>query len=306
MRDMEFGRLPPAADLAAVDFALPPDDPRSTGRGAPSAPTRFHLGAPAFAVRPWVGPVYPAGTRPDALLAAYAALFDGLELNSTYYAVPAVAQVEKWVAMTPPGFRFCPKVPRDAIDGDAGALAAFNRVLPAFGDRLGLCLLQLTPAFSPARFESLRKLTAAIAAPGRVAVELRHPDFFVEQTLAPRVYDWMAEAGVHPVVTDTAARREVLHTSRPTEKLLLRFQCHNGHPTDFARAAAWAERLAAWGRDGLAEAHVFVHQPGDLDAPPVLAALAEGLNRCAGAGLRVFAPPPAPLPRQPSLFPTQG
>lgn len=299
---MEFGRLPPDADLAAVDFSLPADDPRSAGRSAPARATRFHLGAPAFAVRPWIGPVYPAGTRPDALLAAYAALFDGLELNSTYYAVPSIAQVSKWVAATPPGFRFCPKVPRDAIDGDRGALAAFNHVLAAFGDRLGLCLLQLTPAFSPARFDALRALTAALEAPGRVAVELRNPGFFDANTLAPRVYDWMAAADVHPVVTDTAARREVLHTSRPTDKLLVRFQCHNGHTTDFTRAAAWAERLAAWGRAGLAEAHVFVHQPGDLDAPPVLAALARALNAHAGAGLRVFEPPAAPLPRQPSLF----
>ena len=142
----------------------------------------------------------------------------------------------------------------------------------------------------------------ALEAPGRVAVEVRHPGFFSKNRLAPPLYAWMAEAGVHPVVTDTAARRDVLHTSRPTDKLLLRFQCHNGHRTDFTRAAAWAERLAAWGRDGLAEAHVFVHQPGDLDAPPVLAALARGLNAAAGAGLRVFGPPAPPLPRQPSLF----
>lgn len=293
---MDFGRLDPDADLNSVDFSLPPDDPRSPGVGAArAAPPRFHLGAPAFAVRPWVGPVYPPDTRADGLLAAYAGLFNGLELNSTYYAVPSDEQVEKWVDATPPEFRFCPKVPRAVIDGDRGALAAFNHMLGVFGDRLGLVLLQLTPVFGPPRFEGLCGLAAALDCPGQIAVELRHPGFFVNHTLQPRVFDWMAECEIHPVITDTAARRDVLHTSRPTDRLMLRFQCHNLHATDFTRAQAWAARLADWGRAGLNEAHVFVHQPGDLDAPAVLAALAQGLNDHAGTRLPVFSPPPAPL-----------
>ena len=289
---MDFGRLAPDADLDQVDFSLPPDDPRSPVPGAvrPIAP-RFHLGGPAFAIRPWIGPVYPPDTRADGLLAAYAGLFNGLELNSTYYAVPSDEQVEKWVDATPPGFRFCPKVPRAVIDGDRSALAAFNHMLEVFGDRLGLVLLQLTPVFGPPRFEGLCGLAAALDCPGQIAVELRHPGFFVNHALQPRVYDWMAECEIHPVITDTAARRDVLHTSRPTDRLILRFQCHNLHGTDFTRAEAWAERLSRWAQAGLTEAHVFVHQPGDLDAPPVLAALARGLNAAAGTTLPVFSPP---------------
>ena len=41
----------------------------------------------------WVGPFYPPGTRPTEFLATYAKVFRGVEVDSTFYAVPDVRAV---------------------------------------------------------------------------------------------------------------------------------------------------------------------------------------------------------------------
>ena len=56
---------------------------------------------PGF-VEEWYPPDLPARER----LPWYAEHFDAVEVNSTFYAIPAVSTVERWVEQTPDGFTF--------------------------------------------------------------------------------------------------------------------------------------------------------------------------------------------------------
>lgn len=69
------------------------------------------VGTCGFSYKDWVGPVYPAGTKARAMLGMYAEMFPVVEIDSTYYGVPAPATVEAWANKTPPGFRFSAKLP---------------------------------------------------------------------------------------------------------------------------------------------------------------------------------------------------
>ena len=42
----------------------------------------------------------------EARLRYYAQVFDTVEVNSSYYAIPDVVTVSRWAARTPPGFLF--------------------------------------------------------------------------------------------------------------------------------------------------------------------------------------------------------
>jgi len=162
-------------------------------------------------VRDWYPKGLPAGER----LAWYAEHFDYVEVNSTFYGVPAPKTVERWAAETPGGFLFDVKFHR-LFSGHATAAAALPRelradlrvngrghVLPtpellrALGERfqegleplraagkLGTLLLQMTPGFSP-RSNALADLEQVFDAfeGSRVAVELRNRNWLTGDRL---------------------------------------------------------------------------------------------------------------------------
>ena len=80
---------------------------------------RLRVGTSGFAYPAWAPAFYPAGTRGDALLPAYAARLSAVELSTTYYRQPTAAQAATWAARTPPAFRFSVKLLR------TGALRAY-------------------------------------------------------------------------------------------------------------------------------------------------------------------------------------
>ena len=156
----------------------------------------------------WNGVFYPAtrskraGTSDFDELRFYAAHFDTVEVNSTFYGQPRAEVTRGWAARTPPGFEFSlklyqkfthPKMFREAAlrraPGAEGALLdllahvtqsdideyrAGIEPLAASG-RLGVILAQFPPSFkdSPASRDYLAQLLRAFS-DYPVAVELRH------------------------------------------------------------------------------------------------------------------------------------
>ena len=253
---MDFGRVP---DVSGVDFSLPRPDPRGLPSGAGGL--RVWVGAPVIGAKAWEGKLYPKGTRSGEHLALYAKVFDALELNSSFYAVPSVDQVRRWADAVPPDFRFCPKVPRTISHGDPAEIRAFAEAAAAFGDRLGTCLLQLPPSVGPDEHERLWAHLDRLPRGLPFALELRHPGWFWRGVLIGRVYEALRQRGWSAVITDTPGRRDVCHATLTAPEVLIRLVTHDGHPSDATRAAAWAERLALWGEGGLERAWVTVHQP---------------------------------------------
>lgn len=134
---------------------------------APGAPVRF--GTSSFSSEDWVGPFYPAGTQPAGMLPCYARHFDTVEVDATWYALPAARTVAGWAEKTPEGFLLCAKFPRDIVHGGSGARPDARLVLDPdstyevrdtflermrlLGPRLGPLVLQF-PYFNREAFPS--------------------------------------------------------------------------------------------------------------------------------------------------------
>jgi uncharacterized protein YecE (DUF72 family) len=134
---------------------------------------------PGFVER-WYPKKLPAGDR----LAWYAQHFDLVEVNSTFYSVPEPRMVERWCAATPDAFTFDVKLhqlfsfhstkakllPPDlqrraeadakgnvkpSRDVQEALLRVFLRATAIFrsAGKMGVLLLQLSPAFSPRKHE---------------------------------------------------------------------------------------------------------------------------------------------------------
>src|SRR5688572_13756575 len=143
----------------------------------------LYFGCPIWSYKDWVGSFYPAKTKPADFLREYARRLTTIEGNTTFYAVPAQKTIAQWVAETPAGFRFCPKLPRAVshagkLNGHLEETARFIQATSGLGERLGAMFLQLPPQYSPALFDDLRAFLQAWPETFRLGVEVRHADWF--------------------------------------------------------------------------------------------------------------------------------
>ena len=144
----------------------------------------FYLGCAVWSYKDWVGNLYPLKSQPRDFLDLYSRRFSTVEGNTTFYAIPSVETIEKWVAQTPAGFKFCPKLHRQITHRGllssriADALSFFAR-MSCLGDRLGITFIQLPPSYSPKYLADLTEfLTACNQSGSALALEVRHLDWF--------------------------------------------------------------------------------------------------------------------------------
>lgn len=279
---MEFGKL---QHLDGVDFTLPKDPIFNRKvqfrRELGDHPVRIYIGATGYYMKSWTGTWYPAGAKPADYLRHYSRQFNTIEHNSTHYRLPSEASIARWYEDTPSDFRFCPKI-LQAIS-HAPDLGASNTLLETFADavsglqdRYGCAFLQLPPAFAPHHYVRLERFLFRWPRSLPLAVEVRHPDFFPE---AHDYFAMLAKHGAAAVITDVAGRRDVCHMHLTTNRTMVRFVGNDADDTDFQRIGLWAERLAAWCRDGLREVYFFAHQPDNLRAPELGAAALEAFSK---------------------------
>lgn len=124
------------------------------------------LGTSSWSEASWVGPFYPPGAKPADFLRHYATRFPTVEVDSTYYRMPARRTIEGWGAKTPEGFTLAAKLPRTIVHGGSGTqpdaaavlgprardeAAEFCGLWRALGPKAGPLLLQF-PYFNAQAF----------------------------------------------------------------------------------------------------------------------------------------------------------
>jgi uncharacterized protein YecE (DUF72 family) len=143
----------------------------------------LRIGCSSWTSEAWWGRVYPAELPPGDRLALYARHFDAVEVDSSYYRDPGPFLVRRWRQVTPDGFVFTLKVPRELLDPKHGVdregIAAFESHARELGPKLGALLLQFSPWVKPGRASGfLRELLNALDPSLRYAVELRDAGWF--------------------------------------------------------------------------------------------------------------------------------
>jgi uncharacterized protein YecE (DUF72 family) len=74
----------------------------------------IHVGTCGYSYADWKGPFYPPAIKPAGMLEFYAHSFTAVEIDATYYRVPALATFASMAARAPQGFRFSVKLPGSA------------------------------------------------------------------------------------------------------------------------------------------------------------------------------------------------
>jgi uncharacterized protein YecE (DUF72 family) len=273
--------------------------------------------------------LYTRSAKRDDFLPQYSRVFKTVEVNSTFYGLPALATVERWAASVEPGFQFAVKFPRSisherrlrGVQSETAALADVLDVLQS-GECLGPAFLQLPPNFAGDELGALAAYLESLPERFRYAVEVRHLDYFDEGETESRLDALLIGRGVDRVLMDTRP----LFSAPPSDEAEERTQQRKPrvparrtvtgrHPllrligrNDVAAIQPWIDEWAAtvggWIGEGL-EPFVFTHTPDDIHAPRLGRAFHEALRR------RVPHLPPLPpfpakseddTPRQLRLF----
>ena len=126
----------------------------------PLMPAPIRIGTQGWNYDAWVGPFYPEGTRPVDFLRVYARAFDTVEVDSTFYAIPAPRTLRDWAERVPDEFQFALKMPQEIthesrLRNVAPALDQFFERARELGPKLGPVLVQLGPDFAPNELPAL-------------------------------------------------------------------------------------------------------------------------------------------------------
>ena len=141
---------------------------------------------PRIGTAGWSVPVSCRHLFPDdgAVLEKYAAHFNAVEINTSFYRPHRRATYEKWASQVPEGFAFSVKLPREIthvrrLQASGDLVSRFAGEVAGLGPKLGAILVQLPPslAFQPHDagqvFHQLRHVSSA-----PIVCEPRHPSWF--------------------------------------------------------------------------------------------------------------------------------
>jgi len=219
---------------------------------------------------------YPHKLRREELLPYYAERFNTVEVNSTFYALQRPQTVEKWLRLTPDNFVFDFKLPgifswhkmdwvrlprriKEMVQPNSrGNIARDQRVVEEMmletremleparkAGRLGLLLLQLSPAFSP-KTNSLDELDFLLDHFGYpVAVEFRNRGWLEDE----RVRDTIDYLSDHEAVfTNLDAPKGDFFTLMPemtavTNSNYAYLRCHGRNKQGFIHGRSVPERF---------------------------------------------------------------
>lgn len=168
--------------------------------------TRIHIGTSGWHYEHWVGPFYPEAVPAEDYLSFYAERFAAVEVNNTFYQLPARETLVSWRDGTPGDFLFACKASRyithmKKLKDPRDSLRRFFEVVEALDPKLGPILFQLPPRWH-VDVERLEGFLEALPAGRRYAFEFRDESWF-----AAEVYDALARHNAAFCIYDLAGRR---------------------------------------------------------------------------------------------------
>jgi uncharacterized protein YecE (DUF72 family) len=273
---MLFGELN-KSELDKIKTWQLPKDPSGTetvlrkGKGS----AHVHVGCMNWGHKEWLGKIYPQGAKEKDFLQHYGQHYGSIELTATNYKLYKADVLKEWAEkVNNPKFKFCPKAHRGmSFLRDSRTrqdlTTAFIANIMGFGQNLGPIFITHNERVKWQEqgendfFKYLESLPRELT----FFIEERWPGFFSNEKLMDRYYSKLRELKIGTIITDTAARRDVLHMQLTIPKAFIRFVGNSLHPSDFPRIDNWATRIKQWMEAGIEAVYFFIHMHNEGKSP---------------------------------------
>ncbi len=161
----------------------------------------LYVGTSGWQYRDWRGTFYPAKLPQKGWLEFYADRFQTVEVNNTFYNLPAATVFDAWKRQAPAGFVYALKASRylthrKKLNDPEQPLDVLLTRARRLGDRLGPVLYQL-PADWHCNVERLRRFIALLPHDVRHVFEFRDPTWYTDG-----VRELLTETGMNFCVHD--------------------------------------------------------------------------------------------------------
>lgn len=219
---------------------------------------QFYVGTSGYSYKAWKGLFYPEDLPARAMLHYYSQHFNAVEINSSYYRIPATSTLEAWKAEVPAHFRFILKASQrithwQRLRGADDTLAYFLQTAAALGEQLGPILFQLGPGHR-ADPQVLADFLDLIPANIQSAFEFRHASWFSDA-----VFDLLRAHNAALCIAETDEKATPVTATANWGYLRLRRGDYDDHDL-----AIWLSRIQAF---GWASACVFFKHEDEAHGP---------------------------------------
>jgi uncharacterized protein YecE (DUF72 family) len=212
---------------------------------------RIRIGCSGWQYKHWRGDFYPAGLPTSRWFAAYARVFDTVEINNSFYRWPQPETFDKWRDQAPPGFLYAVKASRFLThmkklkDPEAPLERTFEHA-EHLGKHLGPVLYQLPPRWG-LNLERLEHFVRTLPRGRLHAIEFREPSWYVEP-----VFGLLRRHRVALCLHDMQGSSTGMIEVGPFVYVRFHFGTQKyGGRYDDQRLDEWAAWLAARAREGM-------------------------------------------------------
>jgi len=218
---------------------------------------RVHIGTSGFHYKHWVGLFYPEGTKPHQMLPFYIRHFHTVEMNNTFYQLPASSTFEAWRENTPKPFCFAVKASRfithmKKLKDPEESIANFFLRIELLERKLGPILFQLPPRWK-LDTPRLAAFLKVLPAQHKYVFEFRD-----ETWLVPQVFKLLAEHNAAFCIHDLGEMKTPIEIT--ADFTYVRFHGpssakYSGSYPD-RQLEEWARRIRGW-RKELSSIYVY-------------------------------------------------
>ena len=210
---------------------------------------KIRIGTSGWHYKQWLGVFYPERTSGAEMFEFYARYFDTVEINNSFYRLPAAKTFDSWRESSPRRFLFAVKASRftthmKKLKDPQTSSEKFFLVAERLQEKLGPILFQLPPRWK-VNVERLAEFLEALPREHRYVFEFRDESWFV-----PEVFELLRQHGAAHCIHDFADMK-VPH------ELTAHFTYIRFHGPTSAKyfgwystreLQVWAERIASWRR----------------------------------------------------------
>lgn len=216
-----------------------------------TAPGRARVGCSGWEYAHWRGDFYPVDLPKTRWFEHYAATFDTVEINNTFYRLPEASTFASWAARAPLRFLYAVKASRFLThmkklkEPEEPVERLFGRMRP-LGKRLGPVLYQLPPGFK-LNLDRLEHFLQALPTGIRQVIEFRDPTWYTDEVRA-LLDRYRVTMCLHDMRGSATVRERV------GAFVYVRFHGASGHYSggySDERLAGWADWLDGQRRQGI-------------------------------------------------------
>lgn len=147
----------------------------------------YYIGCSGYYYSYWKNRFYPKGLQSKNWLQYYSSVFNTVELNSTFYRVPKLSDLKKYVMLTPDDFKFSVKMNQsishiNKLKESKQEIADFQELIQdGLNYKLNYFLFQMPPSFQ-FNEENLERIIQNIPHTTRNVIEFRHISWWNQHT----------------------------------------------------------------------------------------------------------------------------